>query len=198
MGLLSSIIAKGVVTAARNSTIKAVGDAAATVIATKVSVDAAKDDIAVKNDVTLIKPTRSSEGYCGKNALEIARELLGVGFESVTLKPVKTLNTGARKKYGEVKSISINGKKEFFGIKKVPSTSYIVIEYSDFKKNVDVSVYADVTRITPGTIQRNDFKSSVQEGSSMPQSMFKKFCPYCGNAITFEGAKFCSHCGKQI
>ena len=57
MGLLSSIIAKGVVTAARNSTIKAAGDAAATLIATKASADAAKDDIVVKNGVTLIKPT---------------------------------------------------------------------------------------------------------------------------------------------
>ena len=36
MGLLGSIIAKGVATAAKNSTIKAVGDATANIIATKV------------------------------------------------------------------------------------------------------------------------------------------------------------------
>lgn len=198
MGLLSSIIAKGVVTAARNSTIKAAGDAVATLIATKASADAAKDDIVVKNGVTLIKPTRSSDDYCGENALEIARELLGAGFESVTLKPVKTLSERARKRYGKVESISINGKNEFLGVKKLPSTSYIVIEYSDFKKNVDMSVYAGVTKITPGTMQRDEPKATAQENSVPPQSKPKKFCPYCGNALAIEGAKFCSCCGKQI
>ena len=54
MGLLGSIIAKGVATAAKNSTIKAVGDATANVIATKASTSAEKDDIVVKNGVMLI------------------------------------------------------------------------------------------------------------------------------------------------
>lgn len=56
MGLLGSIIAKGVVTAAKNSTIKAVGNATANVIATKASTSVEKDDIVVKNGVMLIKP----------------------------------------------------------------------------------------------------------------------------------------------
>ncbi len=73
MGLLGSIIAKGVVTAAKNSTIRAVGDAAATVMAATATYSSAKSDISVKNGVVLIKPTRSSEDFCGENALEIAR-----------------------------------------------------------------------------------------------------------------------------
>ena len=40
MGLLGSIISKGVATAARNSTIKAVGNAAANVIVTKTNASA--------------------------------------------------------------------------------------------------------------------------------------------------------------
>lgn len=134
MGLLGSIIAKGVTTAAKNSTIRAVGSAAATVIASKASSPSEKSDVVVKNGVVLIKPTRSSEDYCGESALEVAKELLGVGFESVTLKPVNTLSERAKKRYGEIDSISINGKDEFLGVKKVPASSYIVIEYLDFKK----------------------------------------------------------------
>lgn len=198
MGLLSGIIAKSVITAARNSTIRAAGEAAATAISAKASTASEKDDIVVKNGVVLIKPTRSSEDYCGENALEIARELLGVGFESVTLKPVKVLSERAKKRYGEIESISINGKDEFLGIKKVPSTSYIVIEYSDFKKNVDVGVYVSVEKITPGVMNRNEPQANIHEHNVLPPSEEKRFCPYCGSALTIAGAKFCACCGKKI
>lgn len=198
MGLLSGIIAKSVITAARNSTIRAAGEAAATAISAKASTSSEKDDIVVKNGVVLIKPTRSSDDYCGENALEIARELLGVGFESVTLKPVKVLSERAKKRYGEIESISLNGKDEFLGIKKVPSTSYIVIKYSDFKKNVDMGVYASVAKITPGVMNRNEPQVNIHEHNVLPPSEEKRFCPYCGSALTIAGAKFCACCGKKI
>lgn len=198
MGLLGSILFKGVATAARNSTIRAVGNAATNVIATKTSASAEKDDIVVKNGVMLIKPTRSSDDYCGENALEIARELLGVGFESITLKPIKTLSERAKKRYGEIESISINGKDEFLGIKKVPSSSYIVIEYSDFKNTVDAGVYASVAKITPGIMNRTELQRSIQENNVTPVSETKKFCPYCGASLSMDGAKFCPYCGNAI
>ena len=198
MGLLGSIIAKGVVTAARNSTIRAVGDAAATVIATKANNPSEKSDMVVKNGVILIKPTRSSEDYCRENALEIARELLGVGFESVMLKPINTLSERAKKRYGEIESVSINGKDEFLGVKKVPSTSYIVIEFLDFKKKVDASVYAEVEVITPGIMNRVEPQIKIQESKAISAGEAKKFCPYCGTAISMAGAKFCSSCGNAL
>ena len=198
MGLLGSIIAKGVVTAAKNSTIRAVGDAAATVMAATATYTSAKSDISVKNGVVLIKPTRSSEDFCGENALEIAKELLGTGFDSVTLKPVNTLNERAKKRYGEIATISINGKDDFLGIKKVPASSYIVIEYLDFKKKVDVGVYESVRKIVPGIIKRNELQVSEQENLTIPMGELKRFCPYCGMEISVASAKFCSNCGNVI
>ncbi len=206
MGLLGSIIAKGVTTAATNSTIKAVGNAAATVIATGASKSSTKEDVAVKNGVVLIKPTRSSDDYCGENALEIARELLGAGFESVTFKPRNSLSERAKKRYGEIEMVSINGKDNFAGVKKVPASSYIVIEYLDFKKNVDPSVYASVERIYPGVLSRiaptpaiqQEPVRSIQPKVERTETVTKKFCPFCGTAIAVAGAKFCISCGKQI
>lgn len=201
MGLLGNIIAKGVMTAAKNSTIRAVGDAAATVIVAKASNPSEKSDVVVKSGVVLIKPTRSSDDYCGENALEIARELLGVGFENVTLKPVNTLSERAKKRYGEIESVSINGKDDFLGIKKVPASSYIVIEYLDFKKKVDTAVYASVARITPGVMGRSELQMNqvnAQESNTMPVGELKKYCPYCGTLISIDEAKFCSNCGKAI
>ena len=199
MGLFGSIIAKGVTTAAKNSTIRAVGSAAATVIASKANNASEKSDIVVKNGVVLIKPTRSSEDYCGESAVEVAKELLGVGFESVTLKSVNTLSERAIKRYGKINSISINGKNEFFGVKKVPASSYIVIEYLDFKKKVNPAVYASVTRIVPGIMKRNESQVSTQENNDIAlNGGVKRFCPYCGIAISIAGAKFCSGCGTAL
>lgn len=115
MGLLGSIIATKVLTTAKNSTIRAVGDAAATVTATVISTVAKtateKGDVAVKSGILLIKPTRSSEEYYGENALEIAKELLGTGFESITLKPVKELRERAVKKIRKYQ-INFNQRKD--------------------------------------------------------------------------------------
>lgn len=156
MGLIGNLIAHGVVTAARNSTINTIGNAAATVITSASSAaskkKAEKDDIMIKNGITLIKPTRSSEEYIGANALDIAQELLGAGFDSVKLSPIYKLGETAKKKYGKITSISINGKTDFLGVKRIPVSSHIVIEYLEFKKGVSQNAYANVERITSGVM----------------------------------------------
>ena len=206
MGLLGSIIAKGVTTAATNSTINAVGNAVATVIATGANKQNTKEDITVKKGIILIKPTRSSDDYCGENASEIANELLGAGFDNVTFKPCNTLSERAKKRYGEIKSVTINGNDDFTRLKKVPASSYIVIEYLDFKKGIDPSVYADVKKITPNALSGGESIQAICQETArriqadMPQTsnVTKKFCPYCGTAVAVSGAKFCISCGKQI
>ena len=200
MGLLGHIITKGVTTAARNSTIKAVGNAATQVMVAKANNSLENENMVVKNGVVLIKPTRSSSGYSGRNALEIARELLGVGFYSVTLMPENILSERVKRRYGEIRTISINGKKDFQGIKKVPATSYIVIEYSDFKQNVDPSIYSYVERIIPGVMNRmgSQAQSNIPEMVVAPTSAPKRFCPYCGTSLMVEGARFCTSCGNGL
>ena len=194
MGLLGSIIAKGVVTAAKNSTIRAVGEAAATVIGAK----ATKDDVVIKNGTKLIKPPRSHENYYGENAVETARELLGVGFENITLRPKFELRERARKDYGKISMISINGNSEFLGVKKVPSTAYIVIEYREFKTNVGPSAYYNLTKIVPGTVHNlNELESMYNVVNVIPDTNAKHFCLHCGNPLP-DGAKFCSNCGKEV
>ena len=202
MGLLGDIIAKGIATAAKNSTIKAVGDAATNVIVASAERQNEKEDVVVKNGVSYIKPTRSSEEYRDKNALEIAKELFGVGFESIELKPIKKLGEHSKKKYGRIVSISINGKSDFLGIKKIPTSSYIIIEYLDFNKNVDNNVYEGINRISSGVkhnitelevkLQENDNKKSFVADDA------KNFCPFCGQSIKYKEAKFCSGCGKEL
>ena len=194
MGFLGDLIVKGITTAARNSTIKVIGDATVDVIAAAAQKEANKDDSVVKNGKLYIKPTRSSENYINENALEIARELLGVGFENITLKPVKKLGQLSAKKYGKIHSISINGKDEFLGIKKVPASSYILIEFLDFKDNVDREVYKNVSRIKSGKIQKDLDAAAIVENNCSS----RKFCSYCGEVIIKEDAKFCSACGKEI
>lgn len=197
MGLLSGIIAKGVITAARNSTIRIVGEVVTNVISAKAKSPTEKEDVVVKNGITFIKPTRSDEDYYGENTLDIVKELFGAGFESITLKPIYKLSERAKAKYGRLESISINGKEEFLAVKKVPSTAYIVIEYADFKSNVDASVYNNIRKITPGTISRNKFQHSNQKNEPVTTSEIKKFCSYCGNRLEAE-AKFCSCCGEKV
>lgn len=197
MGLLGNIIAKGVVTAARNSTIKAVGNATATVINAKNQTE--KEDVVVKNGTVFIKPTRSSEDYRNKNALDIAQELLGIGFESVTLKPINKLSEWSKKKYGKIESISINGKNEFLGIKKIPASSYILIEYLDFKDDVSKEVYSDIKSIKPGMVcSIAEIAAMINKEDRNAIKTLAKFCPYCGKPISYESARFCSSCGKEL
>ena len=201
MGLLGGIIAKGVITAARNSTIRAVGEATVGVIAATASKPSAKEDVTFKNGIMFIKPTRSSDDYLDKYTPDIIQELFGAGFENITVKPIQRLNERAQKKYGKIVSLSINGKNEFLGIKKVPATSHIVIEYLDFKKNVNQEIYATVERITPGPVHKktpgaSDAAFVLQEVNDAKN--FKKFCPFCGSPVVSETAKFCSNCGKEL
>jgi len=147
MGILGNLIVKGVSTALTNSTIKTVGNATVGVIAATAQKQEGKEDAVVKNGVLYIKPTRSSEDYLNKDVLDIVQELLGAGFESITLKSIKKLGDWSIKKYGRIHSISINGKNEFLGIKKVPASSHIVIEYLDFKDGINQDVYANVIEL---------------------------------------------------
>lgn len=197
MGFLGKIIAKGVATAATKSIIKTVGDVTVDVIAATAQKQAQKDDVVKKNGILHIKPTRSSEEYIGESTFEIVQELLGVGFESVTLKSAKQLNERSLKKYGNIKSISINGNDEFLGMKRFPASSYIVIEFLDFKENVSSTVYTNVKRLKVGRIQSVDeLENSSQESASVNITT-KVFCPYCGERILNENAKFCPACGKE-
>ena len=83
-------------------------------------------------------------------------------------------------------------------IKKVPASSYIVIEYSDFKKNVDAGVYTSVAKIVPGIMNRTDLQVNIQKSKVSPEDEVKNFCPYCGAALSVADAKFCSSCGHAI
>lgn len=198
MGLIGNLIAKGVATAATKSIIKSVGNTTVDVIAATAQKQAQKDDAVEKNGKLYIKPTRSSEDYLGANAYDVVQELLGVGFESVTLKSVKTLGERATKKYGNIKSISINGNSEFLGIKRVPASSHIVIEYLDFKEDVSSTVYTNVTRLTTGKISSSEEIEYSSHKSKVTQSAAKSFCPYCGRKILNGNARFCSECGKEV
>lgn len=197
MGLLGNLIVKGVSTVARNSTIKTVSNAAVDVISATSQKHAEKEDTVIKNGKVFIKPTRSSEDYLGKNTMDVVQELLGAGFEKVTLKPVKKLGKHSVKKYGQIHTISINGKNEFLGIKKVPASSYIIIEYLDFKNNVNQEVYENVKRIKSGTVTSAD-EQEAQTLENSNANIFKNYCFYCGEKIINKNAKYCAACGKNL
>ena len=170
MGLISHLITKGVTTATRNATIRAVGEATADVITATSIKHSTKEDVVYKNGTLLIKPTRSSEEYEEEYVVDIVQELLGIGFQSVTIRPVYRLSEWSRKKYGNIVSIKINGSDAFLGVKKVPSTSYILIEYLEFKKGINPYVYDSVQRIIPGTIySASDMFEKPHIENTLPQ-----------------------------
>ena len=195
MGLFGYIVAKGVETAAKKVTIETLENATVNILAATAQNQSSKDDSVLKNGKLYIKPTRSSEDYTYQNALEIAKELLGAGFESVELKAIKKLGERSIKRYGEIQSVSINGKTDFLGIKKVPASSYIVIEYLDFKNSINLNIYQQVMYIKPGIIQNHTI---IESNFADDNSNLKKFCCYCGKPIQNANAKFCSICGKEI
>lgn len=167
MGLFGQLISTGITTAAINSTIKVIGDAASKAISSLPDTEV----IAVGNaGPLLVKPTRPAEEYHGEKAIEMAKELVGVGFESVALQPVCTLGKLTKHSFGKVQSISINGKKEFKGIMPVPSSSYIVITYYDFKKNVDQDIIKKYRYNIPSVYRRGDELRSVNNSKKMRQS----------------------------
>lgn len=152
----------------------------------------------------LIKPTRSSEDYCGANVLEVVQELFGVGFNNITLKPICKLTEWSRKKYGKIVTITINGNSDFLGLKKIPATSFIIIEYMDFKPNVNPQIYEGIKCITPGKVYCDEKIESIttSTGEDISSSNIsndeKLFCAYCGKQIKNKEAKYCSYCGKEI
>jgi hypothetical protein len=210
MSLLGDIIAKKVATAAANSTIKAVGNAAANVISASSKNKTEKEDMVVKNGVVFIKPTRSSENYLGENAYDIAQELLGAGFDSVSMKPIYKLSERSVRKYGRIESITINGKADFLGIKRIPASSYIVIEYLDFKQNIPPQIYANVQYICPGVMRKGATPATpvstapvvnsalVQHRSTNNFVEYKRFCIYCGHQLQGKEARFCAYCGQAV
>ncbi len=199
MGLLSYIVAKSVTTAAKNSTIKAVANATTKVIESKANNRTEKDDVAIKNGKLFIKANRSSEDYRGKDVIEIAKEFLGSGFESVTLRPVNKLNEWSKKQYGKIQAVVINGKSEFLGIKKFPASSYILIEYLDFKKTTNLETYTYENCITPGTFHSiDDIENMHKDIKSVAPGKMRNYCAHCGAPILYEIAKFCSQCGKEV
>ena len=197
MGLFSTIIVKGVTTAATKSIIKTVGNTTLDVIAATAQQQALKDDAVEKNGRLYIRPPRSSEDYLGENAFEVLQELTGAGFENVTLKPIKKLSNRATKKYGNIESISINGNNEFLGVKRVPATSYIVIEFLDYKEDIDHTTYASVNPIKAGLMQSiSNFEETFQKNPI--KHLSKSFCPYCGEKVLNEKSRFCTACGKEL
>ena len=160
--------------------------------------ESAKEDSIVKKGILYIKPTRSSDNYLNESAFDIVQELLGAGFESVTLKPVKKLSERAIKKYGNVKSISINGHSEFMGVKRVPASSLIVIEYLDFKSGVCRTVYDNVIPLKAGKIRSVEDLEMQSPQNKSPKCISKAFCAYCGEKILDPNARYCFSCGKEI
>lgn len=187
MGLISKVIS----TAARNSTIKAVGQTAINVI----SAAKTKTDSCNHNHITA---TRNAIDYYEEYVMDVVRELLGARFENITLKSANKLNERSKNKYGLIESISIAGKYDFSKQTKFAKSSHIVIEFLDFKSKVNQNIYSSVTRIPNGaiTIQSNETESytTLKTSTCRPN----KFCPYCGESITIDNAKFCSNCGESI
>ena len=195
MGLLGNLIMKGVTTAARNSTIKAAGYALVEVMEAKAKRD--ENTSETKKEVLQIKPTRSCNEYYDENVSDILKELLGVGFDNVTLKAEKKLKERTAKKYGKISSISINGKRDFSKMKKVPSSSHIVIEFLDFKDDIGEEVYTGTRRIMEGTFH-SLAEIEKETNACISVSGYARYCIYCGQPISDEKARFCSHCGKEV
>ena len=212
MGIIGNLIVKGASTAAKNSTIRAVGSATASVISATANNRAEKK---ANNGTITIYPSRPYGEYYGKNALDIAQELLGVGFQNIGLKPNKSLSEFSKRKYGKISFISINGKRDFRETHKFPVSAFVVIEYFDFKNEVNQTAYSNSIRIIPGVIHSFADIEAMSRGSnsyttsapysvsydtpnSTPNATKKKFCTRCGHPIPSQTSKFCSHCGEPI
>ena len=138
MSIIGGLVAKAVISSAKGAIVKAVGDATTNAITSSLKKD--DKETTTKNGVDHIKSTRSSYDYKGQNAIDIASELLCAGFECIALKPIKKLNERSIKKYGNINSITINGKQDFSQGKKFPASSYIIIEYLDFNYYVNPNI----------------------------------------------------------
>ncbi len=187
MGLISKIIALGATATAGIISVKSLKS------------NNEKNSQESKN---LIHPTRNDEDYYNEDAVGIAKELSGAGFENIELKPIKKLGLFSSKRYGKIHNISINGNNKF------SIQSHIVISYLDFKNNVDQCIYDEVQRIDSKNwrIAKNNehieiSKPNEFEKYDSPQKsdrISKKYCSFCGAQAKNENAKFCTSCGNCI
>lgn len=203
MGLLSYLVVKGMETASKKAVINAAGMATATVISATAQAKEGNPDSVVKNGVLYVKPNRNSEEYIGKGAITTVNELLGCGFEKVELKANKSIGSFGIKKYGKVKSVSINGKNEFFARKKVLSSAYVVVEYNDFKDSVDRSMLGKVEMIKPGIFEsiineETFITHKVNINQNNATTYETRYCMYCGKEINDSNAKYCCGCGREL
>lgn len=220
MGLLGYIITKSI----QRATIRTIGHAAAEVVSAKANANTRRANAetqkikaeiekintgkrAVHTSTTdesvRVKPPRSSEDYLDMDALLAVKELLGAGFVNITLKPERRLSKKS-KRYGKIRTISINGNSGFLGIRKVPTTSNVVITYSDFKNGIDEDAYTNVIRIVPGVVHcaadvakmENPTLEIPEENNTIDS--IKRYCIYCGEPVTNVNAKFCYACGNEV
>lgn len=200
MGIVTGLVKKGVVIAAKSIATNAINDHIADktneIAETRELTQAQKDSGAtIKNGRLYLPPTRSKYEYLHENALEIADELLEAGFENVTLTPIKKLNNGAINKYGQIHKITINGNKEFDKTKKLPSSAVIHIEYLDFKYTTP-NTYKNVSYITPGPVQKVEPPIATTQTTNKPITPEPtSFCIYCG--FPNQNSTFCGNCGKK-
>ncbi len=205
------MILSGVKSAARNTTIKVAGAVATGLIVSAHALKQNKADVEVKNGKTFIHPTRDDEDYCGENVIEIVKELSGAGFDNIEIKPVKTLGRFSAKKYGQVNAVSINGKKSFSTLKKFLDSSFIIIEYLDFKDSAQL-----VGNITPGkwngrkiepyhlpesiNNSDNDIIYDAGDGgfNNNINDISINYCSNCGAKIENTDDHFCASCGQSI
>ena len=197
MGFISKIIVSEVVGAATSFATNAIKNKMSENATTnEVEENISKNGI-IKNGRLYLKPTRSKYDYIHENAIEIADELLDAGFENVTLSPIKKLNEGAIKKYGQIHKIMFNGRNEFDESKEIPASSTIVIEYLDFK-TITPNTYSNVSYISPGPVKKVKSATEVSNNTSTTTNNTNNLCIHCGFPIQNKNETFCGNCGGKI
>ena len=89
----------------------------------------------VYHTVELYNPPLTSKKAKGMNYIDEIREFENVGFTNVTTNVEYDIVTGWLTDDGEVKSQTINGKKEFDSDDKYRLDAEVVVTYHTLKKN---------------------------------------------------------------
>lgn len=89
----------------------------------------------VYHTVELYNPPLTSKKAKGMNYIDVIREFENVGFTNVTTNVEYDIVTGWLTDDGEVKSVTINGKKEFDSDDKYRLDAEVVVTYHTLKKN---------------------------------------------------------------
>lgn len=90
----------------------------------------------VYHTVELYNPPLTSKKAKGMNYIDVIREFENVGFTNVTTNVEYDIVTGWLTDDGEVKSVTINGKKEFDSDDKYRLDAEVVVTYHTLKKKV--------------------------------------------------------------